>query len=195
MRLIEQRAGLAPRALLVAPVRELARHDGKRIRADLRIAQHLDRVARGLQGFLQVAMAHGDDDPPWSLSISEDENGGTRTGSSASSTCRRRNGRFASYLALPVRQPSAYVSRATCAYGTGLTIARTSSCLCGSTVVFLVPPLSSPQTKRHFVADLDVRIDDAERQHRALVVAVAREHRRADDLAACCTILSNDDDA
>src|SRR6516225_6338982 len=30
--------------------------------------------------------------------------------------------------------------------------------------------------QRHLGADLDVRIDDAEREHRALVVAVAREH-------------------
>src|SRR5262245_56260305 len=37
--------------------------------------------------------------------------------------------------------------------------------------------------ERHFVAKLHVRIDDAERQHRLLVVAVASEHRRADDLA------------
>src|SRR5690606_17668209 len=34
----------------------------------------------------------------------------------------------------------------------------------------------------HLVADVDVRIDRAERQHRALVVAVAGEHREADDL-------------
>src|SRR5690606_26017157 len=36
--------------------------------------------------------------------------------------------------------------------------------------------------ERDLGADLDVRIADAERQHRALVVAVAREHRRTDDL-------------
>src|SRR5690606_36474143 len=37
--------------------------------------------------------------------------------------------------------------------------------------------------ERDLVADLDIRIDGAERQHRALVVAVAGEHREADDLA------------
>src|SRR5690606_3208623 len=36
--------------------------------------------------------------------------------------------------------------------------------------------------ERDLVADLDVRIHRAERQHRALVVAVAREHREADAL-------------
>src|SRR6185295_13086257 len=34
-----------------------------------------------------------------------------------------------------------------------------------------------------FVAELDVRVDDAERKHRALVVAVAAEHVHADGLA------------
>src|SRR5690349_18852658 len=37
--------------------------------------------------------------------------------------------------------------------------------------------------ERDLVAELHVRIDDAEREHRPLVVAVAGEHRRADDLA------------
>src|SRR5688500_17916908 len=35
----------------------------------------------------------------------------------------------------------------------------------------------------HFVAELDVRVDDGEREHRALVVAVAAEHVEADGLA------------
>ena len=39
-----------------------------------------------------------------------------------------------------------YSVRAVSTYGTGLTIARSSVCTCGSTVVFSVPPSSSPQT-------------------------------------------------
>src|SRR6185312_14642429 len=45
-----------------------------------------------------------------------------------------------------VRQPSAYVVRATSPYGHGLTIARISACTCRSTTGFAEPPPSSPQT-------------------------------------------------
>jgi hypothetical protein len=47
--LVEQCAGLAPRALLVAPVRELVRHHREGVRADLRVAQHLDWALRSAQ--------------------------------------------------------------------------------------------------------------------------------------------------
>src|SRR5690606_27037079 len=43
--------------------------------------------------------------------------------------------------------PSRYSVRAVTAYGTGLTTTRTSFCLCGWTVVFLLPPSGSPQVR------------------------------------------------
>jgi hypothetical protein len=58
VRLIEQRAGLAPGPLLVAPVREFVAHDRKGVRPDLRIAHHLDRIARRLERFLQRSITH-----------------------------------------------------------------------------------------------------------------------------------------
>ena len=48
VRLVEQHAGLGPGALLVAPVGKFGRDDRVNVGADLRIAQHLDRIARGL---------------------------------------------------------------------------------------------------------------------------------------------------
>ncbi len=57
MRLVEQHGGLAPRHLLVAPVGELGRHHRIDISAELRIAQHLDRVTR-LQHFFQILFGH-----------------------------------------------------------------------------------------------------------------------------------------
>jgi hypothetical protein len=48
MRLVEQHRRLAPRALLVAPVVELARNDRVDVGAQARIAQHFDRVSGGL---------------------------------------------------------------------------------------------------------------------------------------------------
>ena len=48
MRLVEQDTAGAPGALLVAPVAEFRGDDGIDVGADLRIAQHLDRIARGL---------------------------------------------------------------------------------------------------------------------------------------------------
>ena len=66
----------------------------------------------------------------------------------------------------------------------GDTVTRISICLWRSTVVFFVPPFSSPQTSVSSSPIFDVRVDDAEREHRALVVAVAAEHREADRLAA-----------
>jgi hypothetical protein len=49
--LIEQRAGLAPRLLLVTPVRKLGTHDGEGVRTDLRIPQQLNRVSAGQELF------------------------------------------------------------------------------------------------------------------------------------------------
>ena len=46
VRLVEERARVAPRGLLVPPVRELTRHRRIDVRADLRVARHLDRAAR-----------------------------------------------------------------------------------------------------------------------------------------------------
>src|SRR4029450_13425356 len=42
VRQVQQRATLAPRALLVPPVRELGTHDGKRVGTDRRISQQFD---------------------------------------------------------------------------------------------------------------------------------------------------------
>ena len=55
MRLVEQHRGLAPCTLLVAPVGELVRDDRIDIRSDLRVAQHLDRVAGLLDDALRSA--------------------------------------------------------------------------------------------------------------------------------------------
>src|SRR5689334_19558715 len=57
-----------------------------------------------------------------------------------------RKDRLRSDYFLDVRQPSAYVSRATLLNGTGDTRTCTSSCLWRSTVTFFVPPFGSPQT-------------------------------------------------
>ena len=59
VRLVEQRAALAPRALLVAPVRELGPNHRKGIGPDLRIAQQVDRALRTFQGGLQAVVGHG----------------------------------------------------------------------------------------------------------------------------------------
>jgi hypothetical protein len=59
VRLIEQRAGLTPRTLLVAPVSELARHDRERVRPDLRVAQHVDRALRGPDRVFETLVRHG----------------------------------------------------------------------------------------------------------------------------------------
>ena len=58
VRLIEEHAGLAPGALLVAPVGVLGGHDGVDVRADLRIAQHVDGVAGRFQQVFQALLAH-----------------------------------------------------------------------------------------------------------------------------------------
>jgi hypothetical protein len=59
MRLIEQDAGVSPRALFVAPVRVLGWDDGIHIRADLRIAEHGYRVPDDFQQIFQALTAHG----------------------------------------------------------------------------------------------------------------------------------------
>ncbi len=58
VRLVEQRAGLPPGALLVAPVGELTRHLRIDIRPDLRVARQLDGAADRAQHVLQTAMTH-----------------------------------------------------------------------------------------------------------------------------------------
>jgi hypothetical protein len=58
MRLIEQDGRLAPRDLLVAPVRELRRDDRVDVHADLRVAQKLDGVAMLLQHGAQIVCGH-----------------------------------------------------------------------------------------------------------------------------------------
>ena len=56
--LVEQHAGLAPGALLVAPVGELGRDHRIDVGADLRIAHHLDDVAGGLDRLFQILVSH-----------------------------------------------------------------------------------------------------------------------------------------
>ena len=58
VRLVEQHGGLAPGALLVAPVGEFGRHDRINVGANPRIAQHLHRIAGCLQHFLEVLRTH-----------------------------------------------------------------------------------------------------------------------------------------
>ena len=57
VRLVVEHRGLAPGALLAAPVRELGRHDGVHVGADLRVAQKLDRVGP-VEDLLQVLRCH-----------------------------------------------------------------------------------------------------------------------------------------
>jgi hypothetical protein len=58
VRLVEQDAGISPRALLVAPVRVLGWDDGIDIRSDLRIAEHGHGVPDGFQQIFQALAAH-----------------------------------------------------------------------------------------------------------------------------------------
>jgi hypothetical protein len=69
VRLIEKRAGLAPRALLVTPIREFQWNDRKRVGTDLRIAQQLNSAAGALQDILQILLTHGDSRllVPWTI--------------------------------------------------------------------------------------------------------------------------------
>ena len=61
VRLIEQDAGLGPGALLVAPVGEFRSDDRIDVRADLRIAHHLDDAATGgLDRLFQILVSHTD---------------------------------------------------------------------------------------------------------------------------------------
>ena len=60
VRLVEENGPVAPRALLVAPVRKLGRNDRIDIGADLRIAQHLDRVASRFQDLFKISRTHRD---------------------------------------------------------------------------------------------------------------------------------------
>jgi hypothetical protein len=57
--LIEQHGGVAPGALLVAPVGEFARHHGVHVRADLRVAQHVHGVAGSLEYAFEILRGHG----------------------------------------------------------------------------------------------------------------------------------------
>ena len=54
VRLVEERAGLAPRHLLVPPVRELGRHRRVDVRPDLRVPGHLDGAPDRLQLLLEA---------------------------------------------------------------------------------------------------------------------------------------------
>ena len=56
--LVEQHGGIAPGALLVAPVGELGGDHRVDIGADLRVAQVLNCVASGLQDAIQILMTH-----------------------------------------------------------------------------------------------------------------------------------------
>ena len=51
-------ARLAPRDLLVAPVRELGGDRRVDVRPDLRVARQLDRAAGGLDGVLEASRGH-----------------------------------------------------------------------------------------------------------------------------------------
>jgi hypothetical protein len=58
VRLVVEHDGLAPGALLAAPVRELGRDDRVDVGADLRVAQQLDGAVGRVEDFLQVARCH-----------------------------------------------------------------------------------------------------------------------------------------
>src|SRR5579872_4599956 len=75
VRLVEKRAGFLPGPLLIPPVAELGTYHRKGIRSDLRIPQHLDRIAGSLQQFLQITSTHRG----WSLLLlAKLSGGGTR---------------------------------------------------------------------------------------------------------------------
>ena len=57
-RLIEKRACFTPRPLFIPPIGKFGTHNGKGIRTDLRIAQHLDRITGGSQHILQGSITH-----------------------------------------------------------------------------------------------------------------------------------------
>ncbi len=59
VRLVEQHGRLAPCALLVAPIAELAGHDRVDVGSNARVAQQPDRVAGRLKQLLQTALTHG----------------------------------------------------------------------------------------------------------------------------------------
>ena len=56
--LVEQHAGLLPRALLVSPIGIFRRHSGVGVRTGLLIAQQIRRAANGFQNIFQAADAH-----------------------------------------------------------------------------------------------------------------------------------------
>ncbi len=58
VRLVEQDTGVAPRALLVTPVRVFGRHYRIHVGADLRIAEQVDGIAGRAQQIFQALMAH-----------------------------------------------------------------------------------------------------------------------------------------
>src|SRR5204862_339414 len=58
MRLIEQRACLPPRLLLIPPIGELRPYNREGIRPDLRIAEKLHRIADVLQQLFETIVAH-----------------------------------------------------------------------------------------------------------------------------------------
>ena len=62
MRLVEQRRRVAPRVLLVAPVRELAGNGRVDVRPDLRVPGEIDRVADGLDQVFETLGTHAERD-------------------------------------------------------------------------------------------------------------------------------------
>jgi hypothetical protein len=58
VRLIEEGTGLAPRALLVSPVREFGPHYREGVGAYLRIAQQLHGTSDRLEHVLEVSVVH-----------------------------------------------------------------------------------------------------------------------------------------
>ena len=58
VRLIEQHARLLPRALLIPPIGKLGRNHRIHVRTQLRISQHLHRIAGGVDRVLQIFGAH-----------------------------------------------------------------------------------------------------------------------------------------
>jgi hypothetical protein len=58
VRLVEQHGAVSPGALLVAPVREFARHDRVDVCADLRVAQHANGIAGCLEDAFEILRGH-----------------------------------------------------------------------------------------------------------------------------------------
>ena len=89
-------------------------------------------------------------------------------------TVRRRTAR---------QPPGAYSFRTASTYGTGLTIARISTCSCGSTVGLRGAASLLAPDERHLRPGLGVLgVENGEREHPPLVRAVADPGRHADEL-------------